>query len=262
MPFPTSERVIYQKNPLEVVITQLRFPPILRIETEPPAAFQELIRGQYPMFRETRVPVFDRDLPPQVARVIGPIAGGTARAHYEFSSSDGKWSVTLNRDFLALTCRNYGRWEEFKEHLAGPFHGLNQEYHPGCFTRIGLRYRDVIRRSKLGLTNVNWSDLLQPHVSGELSSADVASDIEHAVRELRVKLEDSPRKVLIKHGLHRAEDSGEDAFVIDSDYFVEEQTEIENAIAILDDFNRQAGRLFRWCITDRLHGAMEPKCAK
>jgi len=32
MPFPEVKRVIYEHNPLDKVICQLRFPPILRIE--------------------------------------------------------------------------------------------------------------------------------------------------------------------------------------------------------------------------------------
>ena len=52
MPFPDSERVIYQRNPLLEVICQLRFPSILRIDSEAPAVFQERVRKEYPMYQE------------------------------------------------------------------------------------------------------------------------------------------------------------------------------------------------------------------
>ena len=40
-PFPDTPRVVYNKNPLFEVLCQLRFPHILRIETEIPAAVPE-----------------------------------------------------------------------------------------------------------------------------------------------------------------------------------------------------------------------------
>ena len=53
MPFPDVERVIYNENPLDRVICQLRFAPILKIDTEIPAEFQERIRIDYPNLSET-----------------------------------------------------------------------------------------------------------------------------------------------------------------------------------------------------------------
>jgi hypothetical protein len=47
--FPDSARVIYGKAPLTGVVCQLRFPPILRIESAPPADFQDRIREQFPL---------------------------------------------------------------------------------------------------------------------------------------------------------------------------------------------------------------------
>jgi uncharacterized protein (TIGR04255 family) len=52
MTFPEdSPRVIYGRNPLEQVICQIRFPTILKIDTELPAAFQEQIRSDISVIR-------------------------------------------------------------------------------------------------------------------------------------------------------------------------------------------------------------------
>ena len=53
MPFPEVERVIYARNPLDQVVCQLRFPPILKIDAEIPAGFQDRVREDYPNFSET-----------------------------------------------------------------------------------------------------------------------------------------------------------------------------------------------------------------
>ena len=47
MPFPDAKRIIFRKNPLTEVVCQLRFPPILKIDAEVPANFQEAIRTEF-----------------------------------------------------------------------------------------------------------------------------------------------------------------------------------------------------------------------
>ena len=57
MPFPESERVVFRRNTLAEVICQLRFPPILEIAAKDPAAFQEQIRAEYPLYQRNQGPV-------------------------------------------------------------------------------------------------------------------------------------------------------------------------------------------------------------
>lgn len=257
MPFPASPRIIYEKNPLVEVICQLKFPPILRIDADLPSAFQELVRESYPLFEGRQE--LQLALPPALAQFVGIESGLGGGKNHQFTSGDGNWVVNLTRDFLALTCRRYERWEQFKDHLGRPVHGLLDLYSPAFFSRIGLRYRDVIKRSQLGLDGVPWSDLLTPQIAGELSSGDIAGDIEHAASEVVIRFAEGLGKAHLRHGLVRAGSEGETCYLIDTDFFTEERTEVANYDAILDRFKQQAARLFRWCITDRLHRAMGPQ---
>src|SRR5947209_5365304 len=51
MPDAASQpKTLYRRSPLLEVIVQLCFPPILRIEAEKPAAFQDLVRSDFPYF--------------------------------------------------------------------------------------------------------------------------------------------------------------------------------------------------------------------
>ena len=255
MPIPESQRVVYEKNPLDEVICQLRFPAILKIESQAPAGFQEAIRKEYPVFEEPQGLPVERGvqpIPPEVLRAMGlkvtPV--------YKFKSADDRWSVALARDFVALTDGDYETWETFKAHLEAPLAALQSEYQPAFFTRIGLRYRDVIRRSELGLTDVPWGDLLAQHIAGELGSL-VEKDVEAMQRQVEIRLETG--RVRAVHGLARDEGTNESVYVIDADFFVEGRTEAKDVQATLKLFNRNAGRLFRWCIRDRLHAAMGPR---
>jgi uncharacterized protein (TIGR04255 family) len=104
-----------------------------------------------------------------------------------------------------------------------------------------------------------WTDLIQPHVAAELTDEYVGPSIEEAKRELLIGL---PRgKVRIRHGLAPNAETGELCYVIDADHFTEERTEVGDALEALDEFNRQAGKAFRWCISDQLHEALGPRPA-
>lgn len=264
MPFPESPRVIYGKNPLAEVICQLKFPPILRIDSEPPASFQEHIRADYPRYADRSEAALGvpPNVPAELIRVIQSVAPRRISGSHEFGSGDSTWTVSLARDFIALKTTDYRRWEGFRTRMERLLAALTNEYQPSFFTRVGLRYIDVIRRSDLGLGELPWSELLNPHIAGEFASSDIVNEIEQAARQTLLRIDEHGGLVMIRHGLATAEVDDEPCFLIDADLFVEAERETINAINILDRFNQTAGRLFRWCIDKRLHAALEPEAVR
>jgi len=258
-PFPESERVIYKKNPLESVICQIRFPAILKISSEPPVEFQEALRKDYPLFRE--IPPLDvgTGLPPELAAIMSKLLPLPSSKAYELTSGDGAWQITLTQESLALLCKSYRRWEEFREGLWTALSLLGKIYEPSFFVRIGLRYRDVIARYPLGLKDVPWGELLSRELASEFHSR-IADAVEGTGHQLSLRLQGDAAKVTLQHGLGNKD--GDVCYIIDHDFYTIERTGVQDAARILDYFNRQAGRLFRWCIADRLHRAMEPNPVK
>ena len=263
MAFPESPRIVYQRNPLLAVICQLRFPPILKIETQTPAGFQERIRQEYPLFQERRNEGA-LALPPEILKAMGEDAsnllGSFAVAGmkaYDFATPDQAWRVSLTRDFMAFTSRRYTRWEDFRARLVRVIDALNEEYSPSFCVRIGLRYQNAIKRLDLRLGESPWADLLRPHIAGTLASDEVSSLVQRVATDVAMRVEDW--NVRIRHGFAvQGEAVDPNVYVIDSDFFAEERTEVSHAVERLDHFNREAGRLFRWAIKDRLHEAMGP----
>lgn len=250
MPFAPSGRVTYGKNPLEQVICQLRFPTILRVEAQAPAEFQDAIRRDFPIYEaKTSANV-------KVSKVLG-LQLNLSTTEHQFKSEDETYVVSLAKDFVALTCTAYTKWEEFRGFLQQATEALENFYEPSLYTRLGLRYVDVISKSKLGLDDANWTDLLQPYILGELVREEIQDSILGLTHVLEVDLKETEGRVRVVHGLEKRED--ETVYKIDADLFVEEKTEKDNAFAQLKEFNRRAARLFRWCITDQLHRAMEPE---
>jgi len=261
MPIPDNhQRVIYNKTPLESVICQLRFPPILRIDSELPSDFQEKIRAIYPLFEESEGNI---PLPQGLPKILGNELAGKLRLgpkSYNFKTDDEKWTVALTREFIALSTVDYQKWETFRENLLIIFNALLEVYKPSFFIRVGLRYRDVIRRSKIGLSTEKdlWPDLLNPLIAGVLGSPDLGTSIEEFSNNFVVKLENGNGLVRIRHGLAEAKDNKEECYLIDCDYFSDKRTEVNNVIDRLDRFNKEERNFFRWCINDKLYNAMEP----
>lgn len=268
MPFPTAPRVIYQNNPLIEVVCQLRFPPILKIDNELPALFQEAIRADYPNFME--VSGFTK----QIEQKINPsdpndIFDQLIKQNfinikeYKFSSADEIWKVTLSRTFIALSTSKYERWEEFRLKLEFLFKKFIEIYNPSYFSRIGLRYIDVIDREKLNLKGVSWKDLLQDYVLGIISTEE-GKAIKAFECKYEIGLADAESVVAIRTSFAKTKDNNnlDDSYVIDSDFFNNNKINSTEVFNKLDFFHDRATRLIRWAIKPMLHDAMTPKDIK
>lgn len=260
MMFPEVERVIYKKNPLTQVICQFKYPTILRIDAQEPFEFQEEIRTTFPIFQdkqedELQIPKnILQNIPSELVNLVGR---GNTR-NYEFLTEDKVWKVNLTRDFVALSTVGYENWEQFNSYLQQVFDNFVKIYKPAYFTRIGLRYQNVIQRSSLSLGQAEWIELLNSYILGLLSNESTYSSIVETITRSNIVLEDIDSKIGMQYGLAKHNPSGEICYLLDNDFYTEKRTEVENGRQILNEFNQRNRRLFRWCITNRLHEAMEP----
>ncbi len=221
-------------------------------------AFQEAMRsrkgGRAYTNYETKVgPV----IPEAIRPLLPPDLGTFIPLVHDFSDAEKTWTVSLSQDFLAIATAEYVRWEEFENELRFVLSLLHAEYSPDAYTRIGLRYKDVINPTKLGCQHSQWSELLKPFILGELGSGDIPeSSFEMVFHKLLIKLDEQSGHVLLQHGL--AKEEQQSCYVIDSDFYTDERTEVGKEYELLRQFNAISGRLFRWCITAKLHQAMGP----
>jgi uncharacterized protein (TIGR04255 family) len=257
MPFPKVKRIIYKRNFLDTVICQVRFPPILKIDTETPAAFQEEVRSLYPHLTESSELLYIRVEPsPSPAEDFQQIRGPRDTKNYAFASEDEKWKVNLTRNSLALSTKDYIRWEDFIERFEKALKAFVGIYEPTSFTRVGLRYIDVIVRSKLGLEGVDWGELIQDYISGVLVVDSIKDEIRSYENTFQVALE-GEGLVRVMTKTVQSSESGEHCYVIDSDFFSNRRIKHEEVFPVLNSFHACALNLFRWCIKDKLHHAMK-----
>lgn len=258
MQLPDKERVIYQRNPLVEVVSQLQFPQILRIVNQEPVDFQDAIRADYPILEITRGVL--------VVDVVGGESPNTQKLDtvYHFKSEDLQWQASLSRSFVALTTKDYKRYEDFKQRFEKIVQAFEAVYKPSFYSRIGLRYQDLIIRSSLNLKGETWSSLIPAHIAPELHSPEIADAVIASTKTLVIKI--GTGQVAFRHGLVEARDIEqspiEPAYLLDADFFSEERIAVGSHVwERLDEYNQSARKLFRWSITDRLHLAMEPELA-
>ncbi|WP_428488290.1 TIGR04255 family protein [Rhodopila sp.] len=181
--FPASPRVFYRKAPLLQVVCQVRFPPLLRVESELPAAFQEKIRSVFPLFERLSTPVLPFGVPPELLQSLA-VPGITSR--YVFLTEDRCSTVGLASDSLTIDTKTYRTWEEFQTHVRLAYEALTSIYQPNFLSRVGLRYQDFLDREKIGIPNKAWSSLLRTEILGELANESIERHVQGVSRTVRV----------------------------------------------------------------------------
>lgn len=253
MQFPETRRVVYRENPLKEVACQFSFSRLFAIDENLPAQFQGELGEGYPNV-DTREVV-------QFTFTVGTDPSSQAkRVNYDFSTEDGAVTITLTSETLLIRTSEYTRWENFRLHIENALSAFCASYSVNQFSRIGLRYVDVIVREDIGLEGVLWKDLVRHAALGFLTEdavpiADVLELSSATVLNLN-----GGGKVALRAAVGRQNtDSERKVFVWDTDFF-EDQTVKgkENAIAVCSKFNRASGSAFRWIITERLHDALGP----
>lgn len=259
--FSNEPRVRFEKNQLAEVICQLRFPEILSIEVNIPAAFQDKIRGEFPNYfvrKETPAP-----------RMVG--APGNMQMqqqapnnNYYFVSEDRTWRVNLTSKFISLSCSAYTTWEEFAQKLDGPLAAFIQIYNPAYFERVGLRYVNAFSRQELDLKGVPFRDLIAPQYLGILACPEIAEtstsrnsyDVDFRLNgNASARIHAGPG-LLQKGGKPK---DNEVKFILDLDVSINGSTPIHLSASALDSLHGQADKLFRGAITEELTDALCPK---
>lgn len=251
-----GKKFIYEKHQLVEVICQLRFPAILSIDTESPAAFQDRIRERFPRY-EVREESFPSPTGLQKQKV------------HAFISTDGSYKLSLSKNFVALSTMRYRGWDEFAAWLDEPLGQFISVYKPAFFERIGLRYLNGISRERLELGHCRWNDLIQSRWLGPLDDDEVdeaaltkcSVDVEMKLPACLLRLHAGPghikRAIRTPKGIQQVQEPTP-RFIFDQDVYSAGTLQLKDAAGIMETLHAEADRIFSEAITDLLHQAMEP----
>lgn len=264
MLFSKHPRTVYTNAPAHEVICQFRFPAILTINDQDPAAFQDAIREDFPQF------VRREDVaPPQVAGVGGPnpqIKQQKPVTNYHFLASDNLWKINLTQNFIALSTLRYTGWEDFARELDKPLAEFIRIYKPAYFERVGLRYVNIISREKLALKGSAWRELITPAYLGALAEEDIREeDVLNSSVDVQCKLDSSCAAKVhagpgrLRSGAPNAPQDPEVKFIFDLDLSMGGQVPCNLSAGGLETLHAHATEIFEGAVTDTLRTAMQPE---
>jgi uncharacterized protein (TIGR04255 family) len=253
MPFgPSVPEVPLSRSPLVNVIAQVRFPPVMKIESDAGfvAPFQEEIRKDYPILRPER----------QLGVLIGP--GGVqpqdAGTVWRFETKDpDAWQVTLASTFVSLSAKRYTRRSDLLARLTVVLHALEAWLSPDVCDRIGVRYVDRVTGEQLS----RLGSLVRPEVLGVASDKEAMGDVElvHALSDALFRLSDSselrgrwgtlPAGATYDPGIEPAR---EPSWVLDLDQYTSKQEDFDLAAISgrVAEFCDRIYTFFRWVVTE------------
>ena len=229
------------RNQIEVVICQIRFNVQFGIE-EKMGLIQEDLKSKYPV---SSISIEGEPLIPFSS--INPIN------NYCLETEDHKWKINVTRGFLSLSAYAYKDWNDFKKRLQDVLSVARRHLPLDNTTRIGLRYINAIRRSKLVKGYLpEWNELVESRALGLMGTyADSTT-----AYSSRIEYEYKGSRCCTMTGQITFDDDGEIGFLIDNDVFTDRPEKIDDVIEILDGFNGNCYELFRSMVTDQLMGLM------
>lgn len=224
---PPVEKARYAKNFLRQAVCELRFPTLFELEgARPPASFARALRKDYPTYHA------NDDLS------VGP--NGVDKSHlHVFSSLKVGWSVTLRAASITLETTRYESFDDFRKRLDLVVDAASQIIDSEYFTRIGLRYVNVVPTGEDSLSDWIHSGLVGLHESDIFGGA-----VEYSGRIA------GPGELggyLLNHGIAGDANSRKREYVIDMDFSAHD-VEVDESMQIVDSLHSQAYRLFNWSL--------------
>ncbi len=168
--------------------------------------------------------------------------------------------VELDCNSVVLTTSIYPGWEQFRDDfLFFIDQGIGNRFGTLKVARLGLRYKDVIQRSMIGLNDVSWGKLINPYLSNLHNvDDDVAKQLTGEQNLAVFRLPEVNGRLNVNYGLVTNAVNSEQCYLIGRDFIYEGALDELHAREYLDRYNVKARNFFRWCLSERLHGALGP----
>jgi uncharacterized protein (TIGR04255 family) len=247
---PTLPAVAYERfanPPLRVMLGQVQFPPILRLQTgvQAVAEFQEAIRELFPGFGvEHQIQI---TIPP------GGEEPATSRAAaYRFTNERKTWSVLLAPSALTLEGVEGGRYtsySEFAELFRSVWVAAVELLRPAKVSRQGLRYVDHLEGAR---SPMEWAEWVNPELLGGVAREVLGTGLDRTLCELTYPQTDG--LMIFRHGIGPAGPENAKGYLLDFDSIHSDPVEPEDLEGIMARFEESHDvlyRFFRWCVTER-----------
>lgn len=216
-----SANEIYKNAPLIEAVFEVRFNPILAIESQRDK-FHEKIKDSFPI---VSIPKSNHD-------------------PYIFDKQDRSWSILLSPILIAVSCKKYGGFQLYKKECLRLLAIFGDLFKVEKITRSGLRYVNIIPFTReSGIiplkTFLNIEVNLPKAVPSTFKAASLifTSQLEKGSITTRVEPVISP-------------DQSQEALILDFDYAKDTDLNYKNLDSYLEESHTHTKALFEGLITD------------
>lgn len=224
---PDVKPVQYERNFIDIVVCELKFPIILDWENKPPASIQKELRKDYP--HHNKIQLIDPLTQPGESE---------KRLSLQLHSKNRRWTVAIKSDSILLQTKSYLNFEEFSGKLQKVINVVKDKIDSDFFTRVGLRYINVINFTPDEFEELINRNLVAPildNVYGTVSESyqRVTGITEHGLFNFR-------------HGIY-PNDTSDQNYLLDFDYF-KEGVEIKDTLELVKKFHEYNFKFFHWTL--------------
>jgi uncharacterized protein (TIGR04255 family) len=213
----------FNRNFIRTAVCELRFPILLELEKSPPVKFHNSLRKDFPLFER---------------RASFNLGTESKESAYVFSSKDKKWTLSVKPASISLETSQYSSYTDFKTNLKKITAAAKDFIESSFYTRIGLRYIDIIEFDTPLDAWLN-KDIIAPLAAGKYGQV---ARTWHIMRGVT-----NNTSYTFQYGVREEE---KQEFTLDFDFY-QESVESDKAIDTIDSLHKESLKLFRWCLGEK-----------
>jgi len=243
----SPDKVQYKKNFLTDVIFRIDFPIILDIAENTPKEFQNRILNDFPILepiQQVGIGIEKRD---------SDINTFTAnKTIWRFLSSKRDYIVELDSAFLAVVCKKYDNFTDFKKTVSKMLESFIQIYPNLMINRLGLRYINQIQLEEDDF--FIWEKYLNKSLITNLNFFEEKSNLRRAMQVYEIVPENEV-SINFKCGIFNSSfpaPVNRKEFTLDYDCYTNTQLSSDQIVDKLANFNEIVGEYFEKSVTDKL----------
>ena len=242
--FPAVERMVFDSNYLETVLTELRYPTYLRLKEKEPVEISEAIRKQFPIYDSSR------------QMQMTPLGTTDPQPVYIFTTRRRDPVLELSASKIVLITKKYTSFESFSEYIDFLIKQCMPHLDATFFTRVGLRYiNSVPGIHKTGKDLLEWinNDLVRPVGIREIGPvSDMKSSLSGPLA--------GGSNYTFRYGFSPMSQEAR-KFMLDWDYYSED-VEADNCMDLLKAFHKVHFPFFWWSLGDKAREALKDGTAR
>ena len=237
--FPNIERKVFQKNYLDTVVIELRYPTYLRLNEKEPLDISDSIRKRFPLYEQNK------------EMQMTPLGTTEPQPYYQFTTRVKDPVISISASNLALTTKKYKSFEDFSSHIEFLITHAIPHVDTTFFTRVGLRYINNITGIQTGGVDVlDWINkvFISPLASGEIGT----------INNMESKLSGQlpiGGGYTFRYGLSPLSRE-ERTYLLDWDYY-KENVEVGDCMGLLKSFHDVHLPFFWWALGKKAREALQ-----